>query len=146
MDYLKSNNVLMSKENNEYLVSINSSPLKESIKGFEMLKRPEIDVNHIKKLINLDFDDEVIEQVEILIKYEGYIQKAMSQAKKLESMDEKVIPSDIDWEKIDNIALEAREKFKKIKPQTLGQASRISGVNPADIAVLSVYLDAMRRK
>lgn len=146
LEFLRTNNVLMSEKNNQFLISINSSPLKESLKAFEILKRPEINFTNIRQLIDIDFTDEVIEQVEILVKYEGYIAKAKAQASKLESLDEKVIPSDIDWDNVDNIALEAREKFKKIKPQTLGQASRISGVNPADIAVLSVYLDTIRRK
>lgn len=146
LEFLRTNNVLMSEKNNQFLMSINSSPLKESLKAVEILKRPEINFTNIRQLIDIDFTDEVIEQVEILVKYEGYIAKAKAQASKLESLDEKVIPSDIDWDKVDNIALEAREKFKKIKPQTLGQASRISGVNPADIAVLSVYLDTIRRK
>ncbi len=146
LEFLRTNNVLMSEKNNQFLISINSSPLKESLKAVEILKRPEINFTNIRQLIDIDFADEVIEQVEILVKYEGYIAKAKAQASKLESLDEKVISSDIDWDKVDNIALEAREKFKKIKPQTLGQASRISGVNPADIAVLSVYLDTIRRK
>jgi tRNA uridine 5-carboxymethylaminomethyl modification enzyme len=110
-----------------------------------MLKRPEISWQNIRSLIDIPYSDEVLEQVEIETKYAGYIRKARTQALKLESMDEKIIPENINWDEIDNIALEAREKFKKIKPQTLGQASRISGVNPADIAVLSIYLDTLRR-
>jgi tRNA uridine 5-carboxymethylaminomethyl modification enzyme len=136
----------MSDSNNNYLESIGSSRLKESIKAVEMLKRPEISWQNIRNLIDIPYSDEVLEQVEIETKYAGYIRKARNQAEKLESMDEKIIPANIDWDSIDNIALEAREKFKKIKPQTLGQASRISGVNPADIAVLSIYLETLRRK
>ena len=146
LEYLKANNVVMSSQNNTYLESIGSSALKESAKAIEILKRPEVSFSNLKNLIQLDYSDEVLEQVEIEVKYEGYIKKARAQALKLESMDLKTIPSDINWDNIDNIALEAREKFKKIKPCTLGQASRISGVNPADIAVLSVYLDTLRRK
>lgn len=145
-EFLKTNNVVMSNSNNKYLESIGSSPLKESAKAIEVLKRPEINWQNIRNLIEIPYSDEVLEQVEIETKYAGYIKKARSQAEKLESMDNKVIPQDINWDEIDNIALEAREKFKKVKPQTLGQASRISGVNPADIAVLSVYLEALRRK
>jgi tRNA uridine 5-carboxymethylaminomethyl modification enzyme len=144
-NYLATNNVVMSDMNNEYLESIGSSRLKESIKAIEMLKRPEISWQNIRSLIDIPYSDEVLEQVEIETKYAGYIRKARTQALKLESMDEKIIPENINWDEIDNIALEAREKFKKIKPQTLGQASRISGVNPADIAVLSIYLDTLRR-
>ena len=145
-EYLKTNNVLMSNTNNTYLESIGSSQLKESIKAIEMLKRPEINWQNIRNLINIPYSDEVLEQVEIETKYAGYIKKAKAQANKLEAMDEKVIPDDINWDDIDNIALEAREKFKNIRPKTLGQASRISGVNPADIAVLSIYLETLRRK
>lgn len=144
-EYLKTTNVVMSKENNEYLASIGSSPLKESIKAIEIIKRPEIDFVNIRNLLDIDYSDEVLEQVEIETKYEGYIKKAKAQALKLDALDSKVIPDNIDWDNIDNIALEAREKFKKIMPKTLGQASRISGVNPADIQVLSVYLEMLRR-
>ncbi len=144
-NYLTTNNVVMTDKNNDYLESIGSSRLKESIKAIEMLKRPEISWQNIRNLIDIPYSDEVLEQVEIETKYAGYIRKAKNQAEKLESMDEKAIPENINWDSIDNIALEAREKFKKIKPQTLGQASRISGVNPADIAVLSIYLDTLRR-
>ena len=144
-EYLSTNNVVMSDTNNKYLESINSSTLKESIKAIEMIKRPEISFLNIRNLIDIPYSDEVLEQVEIETKYEGYIKKAKLQASKLESLDSKVIPDNINWDSIDNIALEAREKFKKINPKTLGQASRISGVNPADIQVLSVYLESLRR-
>lgn len=144
-EYLKTTNVVMSKENNEYLASIGSSPLKESIKAIEIIKRPEIDFVNIRNLLDISYSDEVLEQVEIETKYEGYIKKAKAQALKLDALDSKAIPDNIDWDNIDNIALEAREKFKKIMPKTLGQASRISGVNPADIQVLSVYLEMLRR-
>ncbi|MCR5786312.1 MAG: tRNA uridine-5-carboxymethylaminomethyl(34) synthesis enzyme MnmG [Acholeplasmatales bacterium] len=145
-EYLNTTNVVMSAENNAYLESIGSSTLKESQKGIEVLKRPEISFLNFRNLIDVPYSDEVLEQVEIEAKYQGYIRKALAQADKLEAMDNKVIPDNINYDDIDNIALEAREKFKKIMPRTLGQASRISGVNPADIAVLSVYLDALRRR
>ncbi len=144
-ELLKSVNVVMTKENNLYLESIGSSALKESIKAIEIIKRPEINFTNIRNLIDIPYSDEVLEQVEIETKYEGYIRKAKAQALKLESLDSKVIPDNINWDSIDNIALEAREKFKKINPKTLGQASRISGVNPADIQVLSVYLEMLKR-
>jgi len=89
--------------------------------------------------------EEVLEQVEIEVKYSGYIKKAIDQSKKMRNYDEKKIPLDINYDEVDNIALEAREKFKKIKPTTVGQASRISGVNPADISVLVVYLEKLQR-
>ena len=90
------------------------------------------------------FDDEVLEQVEIDIKYEGYINKALKQASKLLKMEDYKIPSNIDYSIISNLALEAREKLNKIMPLTIGQASRISGVNPADISILLVYLKTQK--
>ena len=119
-----------------------------------LIKRPEInyqavimllDKNDLKLEISHPNLEEVLEQVEIEVKYSGYIKKAIDQSKKMRNYDEKKIPSDINYDEVDNIALEAREKFKKIKPTTVGQASRISGVNPADISVLVVYLEKLQR-
>lgn len=143
--YLKVTNVSMSEENNAYIESKGSSRIVESIKAYELLKRPEISYHDIKHLLKLDTSDDVLEAVEIEAKYKGYIEKARSQALHLRALDEKLIPSDIDYNKVSNIALEAREKLMQIRPRTLGQASRISGVNPADIAVLSVYLETYKR-
>ncbi|MCR5647070.1 MAG: tRNA uridine-5-carboxymethylaminomethyl(34) synthesis enzyme MnmG [Acholeplasmatales bacterium] len=120
-----------------------------------LIKRPEINYNDIKALLNeahtkldIDYDDvdEILEAVEISYKYDGYIKKAKDQANKMKAYDAKIIPDDINYDDVDNIALEAREKFKKIRPKTIGQASRISGVNPADISVLVVYVEKMRRE
>lgn len=144
-EYLKSTNVVMNEENNAYIESKGSSRILESIKAYELLKRPEIDYNDIKYLLKLETSDEVLEAVEIEAKYKGYIEKARSQAQHLRALDNKLIPDDIDYNDVDNIALEAREKLMVIRPRTIGQASRISGVNPADIAVLSVYCEAHRR-
>lgn len=143
--YLKITNVTMSEENNAYIESKGSSRILESTKAYELLKRPELDYHDIKRLLKLDISDEVLEAVEIEAKYKGYIEKARSQAAHLRALDEKLIPDDIDYNKVDNIALEAREKLMQIRPRTIGQASRISGVNPADIAVLSVYCEAYKR-
>ena len=143
--YLKTTNVTMSEENNAYIESKGSSRILESTKAYELLKRPELDYHDIKHMLKLDISDEVLEAVEIEAKYKGYIEKARSQAAHLRALDEKLIPDDIDYNKVDNIALEAREKLMQIRPRTIGQASRISGVNPADIAVLSVYCEAYKR-
>ena len=139
-EILKNNKVTPKKEINEYLESINTSPLKDGITLYELLKRPEISINHIEHFIEIPFSDEVKEQVEINIRYSGYIEKAEKEAEKMLSLEEKLIPEDIDYSKIPNIASEAREKLEKIRPTSLGQASRISGVNPADISILMVYL------
>ena len=84
--------------------------------------------------------EEVKEQVEIMVKYEGYIKKAYKEVEKLIKLEEKEIPEDIDYKKIKNLASEARQKLEKVRPKTIAQATRISGVNPVDISVLSVYL------
>ena len=87
-----------------------------------------------------DYPDEVKEQVEINAKYDGYIKKAYKEVEKLEKLEEKQIPENIDYSKVTNLASEARQKLDKIRPKTIAQASRISGVNPVDISVLSIYL------
>ncbi len=106
----------------------------------ELLKNPNINFEIIKQLIEIPFPNEVSEQVEIEIKYEGYIKKAMKEAEKLLKLEKKEIPKDIDYNKIKNLANEARQKLLLIKPETIAQATRISGVNPSDIAILAVYL------
>jgi len=140
---------------NEIITKYNSTPLSESVSLATLIKRPEINYHIIKELlsasgqeynINYDNPDEIYEQIEIYYKYEGYIVKAKEQAKKMNNFDSMAIPSDINYDDVDNIALEAREKFKKVKPMNIGQASRISGVNPADISVLVVYIEKMNRK
>ncbi|MFT9096973.1 MAG: tRNA uridine-5-carboxymethylaminomethyl(34) synthesis enzyme MnmG, partial [Liquorilactobacillus sp.] len=88
-----------------------------------------------------EIDNRVIEQVEIQIKYEGYIKKANQKVEKLKKMEAKKIPDRIDYSAIEGIATEARQKFEKIRPETLAQASRISGVNPADISILAIYIE-----
>ena len=139
-ELLKSNKITPKKEINEYLESINTSPLKDGITLYELLKRPEVNMNNIEHFIEIPYDDEIKEQVEINIRYSGYIEKATKEAEKMLSLEEKIIPEDIDYSKIPNIASEAKEKLEKIRPTSLGQASRISGVNPADISILMVYL------
>ena len=129
------------KDVNEYLNTISSVDLKEKVSLYTLLRRPEIKIIHMSKWIDIDtYNSYVQEQVEIDIKYEGYIKKATKQAKKLLRMEDHKIPKDIDYNLIINLALEAREKLSKIRPLTIGQASRISGVNPADISILLIYL------
>ena len=123
--------------------SIGTTELKEGISLYELLKRPEIKLVDLSKYIDIPTNKEVIEELEIEIKYEGYIKKANKEAEKMLSLENKKIPENINYDEIPNIASEAKEKLKEIEPTTLGQASRISGVNPADISILMVYL---RRK
>ena len=139
---------------NNILAEVNSAAIVEGFSLESLIKRPEVSYNVILKLLEasdisleIEYDEpnEVLEQVEIYYKYSGYIKKSLEQARKMRSYDNKLIPDDIDYSLVDNIALEAREKLKKIRPKTIGQASRISGVNPADISVLVVYVEKMNR-
>ena len=139
-ELLQNNKLNPSTEVNEFLNSINSAILKDGITYYNLLKRPEITTNIIKKYISLDYDEEILKQVEIEIKYEGYITKALKEAEKLNHLENKKIPEDINYDEIHNIASEAKQKLKEIKPTTIAQALRISGVNPADISILMVYL------
>ena len=97
-------------------------------------------MNDIKNFIDIDYPEDVIEQVEINIKYEGYIKKANREAEKMLDLENKKIPENIDYDKIHNLASEAKQKLKEVKPISIGQALRISGVNPADISILMIYI------
>ena len=138
--YLNENYLELSEENNNFLTSKNSSPLTGRIKLVELVKRPEISLNDLLDYIKCEYDPEISDMVEINIKYEGYIKKTQNEVNKMLRLEEKQIPEDIDYGKVRNIATEARQKFSQIRPLTIGQASRISGVNPSDITMLLVYL------
>lgn len=137
---LKETRITPKKEINDYIESIGSTPLKDGISLYEFLKRPEITLSHLEHFINIPYNNEVKEQVEINTKYEGYIKKSLKEAEKMISLEAKKIPTNIDYFKVPNLASEARQKLAEINPTTIGQASRISGVNPADISILMVYL------
>lgn len=118
-----------------------SSRLTEGISAKALLQRPEMDYQKLKPyILDSDLTNEEQKRVTILIKYKGYIDKALRQVEKMKKMEEKQIPSDIDYEKVLNLSLEAKQKLSKIKPLTIAQASRISGINPADISVLLIHL------
>jgi len=138
--YLNDNYFENNKDNNEYLEKNNSSKLSGKIKLVDLVKRPEIELNSLLDYLKYNYDNEISEIVEINIKYEGYIKKTQNEVNKMLKLEEKQIPEDIDYNKVRNIATEARQKFSKIRPLTIGQASRISGVNPSDITMLLVYL------
>ena len=136
------------KETNEKVAAMGFKPLKDAVTAKEFLRRPEVSYQDVVEFIGPaaeELDDKIIELIETEIKYEGYISKAMDQVEKMKRMEEKRIPANIDWDDIDSIATEARQKFKLINPETIGQASRISGVNPADISILMVYLEGKSR-
>ena len=140
MNYLKITKLTPTKETNEYLNSINTPILKDSITLYNLLKRPEVSLDSLNRYIESDYPEDVKEQVEISIKYEGYIKKAIEEANKMVDLDNKKIPADIDYDKIHNLASEAKQKLKEIKPTSIGQALRISGVNPADVSLIMVYI------
>lgn len=137
---LKSNKVTPKEDINQYLISIGSTKLKDGITLYDLLKRPEITFENIQHFLEIPYTDEIKEQVSIHIKYDGYIKKAQKEAEKMLRLENKQIPTDIDYKKINNLASEARQKLEEVRPTTLGQAIRISGVNPADISILTVYL------
>lgn len=136
-----------SDEVNQLLERLGSRPMTEALKATAVLKRPEMTYDHFLKIIprpDVELDDEVYEQVEIQVKYEGYIEKQWQQIERLKKMEQKRIPEDLDYDAIQGIATEARQKLKQVRPLSVGQASRVSGVNPADISILLVYLEQGR--
>lgn len=131
------------QEVQELIKSVGGSELKDGIRASDLLKRPEMTYEHIETLVKneVELDHDIKEQVEIQIKYAGYIEKSLQQVDRLKKMENKKIPENIDYDAINGLATEARQKLKKIHPLSLAQASRISGVNPADISILLVYLE-----
>ena len=130
-------------EVNQYLTENGFDPLRDGMSALELLKRPGITIKGLQPYTQLEITDEVAKQIEIETKYEGYIVKAKKEAAKLQSM-EKLKLVDVNYDEVENLSLEGRQKLKAIQPFNLGQASRISGVNPADIAVLAVYIKQRR--
>ena len=131
----------------EKLGMMGFGPIKDALTGIEFLKRPEVKYSDVVRFVGESsekLDRTVIELIETEVTYEGYIKKAKEQVEKMHRLEAKRIPKNMNWDALDSIATEARQKFKKINPETLGQASRISGVNPADISILMVYLDGKR--
>lgn len=137
---------LSPEEANTYLQSKNSAELDQKQKALQVLLRPNIDLPSMSQgiikigEITKDFDNQSIEQVEIQIKYDSYIEKEKELVKKMSQLEELRIPDNFNYDKISALSNEALQKFKKIKPETLGQASRISGVNPSDVQILMVYM------
>lgn len=131
------------EEVNAIMKEAGTNPLKEAVKAYTLLKRPEMHYELVEKMIesNEKLTEEAKEQAEIQIKYEGYIKKANEQVGRMLKMEDKKIPEDIDYDAINGLASEAVEKLKKIHPLSVGQASRISGVNPADVSILLVYIE-----
>lgn len=128
---------------NAFVEARGEKPLQDGILANEFLRRPQVTYADLLKFIpapEVPLDHRIIEQIEVQVKYEGYIKKAEQKVERLKKMEAKKIPDQIDYDAIDGLATEAHQKLKKIQPETIAQASRISGVNPADIAILSVYI------
>ena len=140
LEWAKENKIKITEENKKVFEENNIQVPTATMTIEQLLKRPEINIELLEKIISIPFSEEIKEQVEIFLKYEGYIIKAYKEAEKLIKLEKKQIPIDIDYDKIKNIASEARQKLKEVKPTTIAQAIRISGVNPSDISILSVYL------
>ena len=134
--------VKITPNSNDILEKLGSTPIKDGYSIYDLLKRPEITYEKLlaNNIIDFKYDIDIIEQVELNIKYEGYIKKAEKEAEKLISLENKKIPENIDYNNIVNLASEAKQKLSEIRPTSIGQAIRISGVNPADISILSIYL------
>lgn len=125
---------------NEFLRSLGTNEIKDGLSLYNLLKRPEIKIESLINRLNNEYSDEILEQAMIMIKYEGYINKALKEAEKMSELESKKIPEDIDYDAMHNLASEAKQKLKEVRPTSLGQALRISGVNPADISILMIYL------
>lgn len=148
IERLESTTVPPSKEVNEFLEKFESTPLKSGAKLAELLRRPEISYEALEqidpnrpKLVR-----SVREQVSIQIKYEGYIKRQFMQVEQFKKLEDKKLPADIDYTNIHGLRIEARQKLDKFKPESIGQASRITGVSPADISVLLIYLEQLKKR
>ena len=139
-EFLKENKLKITEEEKQEFEKNNYQVPTATMTLEQLIKRPEINMNFIDKFIEIPYQDEIKEQVEINLKYEGYIAKAYKEAEKMLKLEKKQIPEDINYDDITNIASEARQKLKEVRPKTIAQAIRISGVNPSDISILSVYL------
>lgn len=143
IERLKTTKVRPEQPVQQLLEEVGSVPLVNSVELISLLRRPEVTYAHIEKLSPSPYElnAEMKEQVEIQIKYEGYIEKQLIQVDRMKRMEKKRIPENIDYEKIHGLATEAKQKLAKIRPMSIGQASRISGVTPSDISILLVYLE-----
>ncbi len=142
INYLKNTKVDYTTGINDYLNSLGyEENTNTSHNAYELVKRPNVELKEVLNFLgNNEYDDELVFNTQIEIRYEGYIEKARKEANKMLKMDGLKLPQDIDYSHVDNLRLEARQKLNLVKPLTLGQASRISGINPADINVLAVYV------
>lgn len=145
---LKSTVIAPSQKTNSFLEAKGSALISTGITLFDLLKRPEITYEDLKTVDpdRVDLQDRINEQISINIKYEGYIKRQMEQVEKFKRTERKKIPKDIDFEDVYGLSIEAKQKLTKFKPESIGQASRIAGISPADINVLLIYLEQYGRK
>ena len=148
VERLKNLQITNKKENNEFLVSLNSTELKKPISMYELVKRPELDYFMLAPLDleRPNYTDDIGEQVNIIAKYEGYIASQLDQVKQFKKFEKKLLPENIDYNDVKGLRVEAIQKLSAIRPVSIGQASRISGVSPADISVLLIYLEHQYKK
>ena len=143
LERLKNLQVTNKKENNDFLATLNSAPLRKPISFYELLQRPELDYFALKELDpdRPELSEDIGEQINILTKYEGYIQSQLEQVAQFSKFEKKLLPKDTDYNDVSGLRTEAIQKLSNIRPISIGQASRISGVSPADISVLLIYLE-----
>ena len=148
IERLENTVVKPTEEVNEFLKNHQSSPLTTGAKLAELLRRTELKYDDLKKIDKkrIELPEEVTKEVEIEVKYKGYIKLQQQQVEKFKKLETKLLPKDIDYSTIKGLRLEARQKLEKIKPNSIGQASRVSGVSPADISVLLIYLEQKRKQ
>ena len=132
--------IRLTPKDNDYLESLGTTLLKDGVSLYDLLKRPEIKINDLLRYLNNEYDEDVLYQVMVKAKYEGYINKELEEAARMKRYEDKKIPKDVDYDFMHNLASEAKQKLKEVEPETIGQAMRISGVNPADISILTMYL------
>ena len=140
LNWCKENKLKITKEIEQEFINNNFSVPNATLSFEQLLSRPEITIEFLEQFKEIPYNKEIKEQVEIYLKYQGYIEKSYKEAEKMLKLEKKQIPDDIDYDKVNNIASEARHKLKEVRPTTIAQAIRISGVNPSDISILSVYL------
>lgn len=148
IERLKNTFVGANQEVQDFLISKGSSPLKTAASLAELMCRPELSYEIISEIDGkrVILPENVVKQVQIEIKYEGYIARQLRQVEQYKKMEKKLIPIDLDYDKVSSLRLEARQKLKLFRPISIGQASRISGVSPADVSVLLVYLEHYSRE
>ena len=148
VERLKNLQITNKRENNEFLVSLNTAELKKPISMYELIKRPEVDYFVLAPLDpeRPEYTDDIGEQVNIIAKYEGYITSQLEQVNKFKKFEKKILPEDINYSDVKGLRIEAIQKLSAIRPISIGQASRISGVSPADISVLLIYLENQARR